>query len=356
MTDPVRGNPQTAHASRRTALPIAICYAHLLMANTSDIAAQHRVVLVAIRLIAVLVMWAGLFPAVVAVAIAIAERDFTDEDQLIPFILGVGITGVSFLFWKAAPWFARKAIPNPLRVLCPCCGFDLEGAVSEQCNECGLPLSEEFRRGTVLQGPAQNPPAKLFALQGTMTAVARLLAAIMMLPSLMYALGFLVAAVNAFNRRHANLAEAGTLFTMACLAVAAGGLCLLPWLLPRWTGRQLAPAVRLDSGELQPVRHAAITGIARLLACIVVFPSVGVAVGFAIGFIADATSTYPSEEFLAFSLGMAAVGTLGIGLCALPWLFPMSTGRVLMAMPKPESTPETEAAPMAESTSKSEEA
>ncbi len=309
------------------------------MANTSDIAAQHRVVLVAIRLIAVVAMWAGLFPSVVAVAIGISEGNFTDEDQLIPFIIGLGITGVSFLFWKAAPWFARLIIPRPTRVLCPCCGFDVEGAVSPQCNECGLPLSEEFRQGTVMRGPAEHPPAKLFALQGTMTAVARLLAAMAILPTLMYGIGFLVAAVSLINNRHTELAEASTFFMMSCLAVASGGLCLLPWLLPRWTGRKLVPAVRLDSGQLQPTRQSVIAGIARLLACVVIFPSVGFAVGFAIGFLGEAFDSYPNEEFMALSLGMSAVGALGVGLCALPWLFPAAAGRVLMAMPRQESTP-----------------
>jgi len=312
------------------------------MPNSSDIAAQNRFVLIAIRICAIGVAWIGLFPILISITIAIAQRDFLDEDILIPLMMGFGIIGIAVLFWLIAPWIARKVLPNPLRVLCPSCGFDLADVVSDRCNECGLALSEEFRTGTVLQGPAQAPPAKVFVLQGTMTGVARLFTAVAILPTLIFTLTFLIQTVGAFNHSYNDFFVHAVFILMSTLGVSANLMCLVPWVLPRWTGRRLCPTLLTSAKAPQetlinPTRSISV-GVARLSAVILLFPATGFAVGFGIAFLGEQSSGYRNEETLAIFSGFSFVGFLGIALCAIPWLFPKCGGGLLVPHIQPTPT------------------
>lgn len=311
------------------------------MPNSSDIAAQNRFVLIAIRMCVIVAIWLGLFPMIPAIAIGIGTGDPLDPDTIIPLIMGALAISFATLFWFAAPWLARKVVPNPTRVLCPSCGYDLADVVSDRCNECGLALSEEFRDGTVLQGPAQAPPARLFVLQGIMASVARIVAAVAILPLMVYALVILIQTVDANIYSTTDFNVFATFILLSSLGVLACSTCLIPWIFPRWTGRRLAPLMHTANEptssrseiELNPVRSVTL-GVARLIAAALIFPSTGFAIGFAIQLLDALNHRWSDDDVsLAVFSGMSFVGFLGITLCAAPWIFPKFVGTLLVPAP-----------------------
>lgn len=76
---------------------------------------------------------------------------------ILPSIL-LRIGGGSYLLF-GAKWIVDKAIPSN-RPYCPNCGYDLTGAVSKRCTECGTPFrAEDVRPPCVDDGSPQEPDA-----------------------------------------------------------------------------------------------------------------------------------------------------------------------------------------------------
>ena len=61
-----------------------------------------------------------------------------------------------YLFFSGE-WIVNKAIPSN-RPYCPECAYDLSGAVSNRCPECGMPFRpDEVRPGAAPDAPGDRP-------------------------------------------------------------------------------------------------------------------------------------------------------------------------------------------------------
>lgn len=206
------------------------------MPNTSDIWGQHRVMIGVVRILAIMGSWAGLIPTSVTIAVAIYEDRFAFYSVGPPLIVGLSLLLPGVALWVLAPWIARKALPNPLRTLCPSCGYELKDSIGDRCTECGLTLSEEFRTGAVLPGASRTPAARTFMRQGQMSGIARLLGALLILPCMALALGMLIAAAEA----NGDL-EFWIFGLIGLVALLGMVFCVIPWFFPRLIGRMLVP-------------------------------------------------------------------------------------------------------------------
>ena len=308
-----------------------------------------------LRLFALLVAFGGGCMVMITIAVTLPRFDFVDEDFVVPFGIGLGIAGLALILWKASPWLARKALPRPTRVLCPSCGYDLEGAVSHRCNECGLALSEEFRSGDIAQAqdaprqtdsePASlsyskptHPAQRLMALQGTMAAAARTLGAFLIPVLIVPTLPLLIASTLALQDASIDVLQ---LIAMLSTLLGLGlglVLCFVPWFWPRWTGRRLAPAIRVAASDgpadgapanLAPGSAIVATGIARVLGVFGILAGFMLAAGFGAAAVDSLNEQWVRNGDVALLLAFSAAGLVAAALGVVPWIALRLTAKAL---------------------------
>lgn len=215
-----------------------------MVPNASDLARRRAVFVAGVRLLALLAFWVGFTPLAVWLGVGLAEQSFFQSYNLPPFIFGLVVIAAAVGLWLLARPLAALALPHKNGAGCPGCGYDVRGATTPRCPECGLILTDEFRADDVAPGPSQHPAARLAITQGLMAGTARLIAALAFLPLVCAAGLSVVALISELNNRYSGSEDYAVFVVLILTFASMLALCVVPWILPGWVGRRLAPASR----------------------------------------------------------------------------------------------------------------
>ncbi|MFT5423422.1 MAG: hypothetical protein ACI89L_001199 [Phycisphaerales bacterium] len=145
-----------------------------MVPNASEIIRRRLTVRTCIRVFAAAFACFGLLPIISWVQEGLRDGDLWDMsyylDRIVFSVFFPFVSVMALLFQRL---LVRFFVPIRRHVMCPACGYRIEGLVEPRCSECGLVLTAEFLDPTALPELVRHGDSLVAARRETVAVVFR---------------------------------------------------------------------------------------------------------------------------------------------------------------------------------------